>query len=82
MFLFTGISLKYLNFDKWTLSVEFDYIYVPGIRLALDGDMKEITAYVIKNGKAEPMKLYIAEMTEEEKKIVKAGSLINYNREK
>lgn len=59
-----------------------DYIYVPGIREALDGDMKDITAYVIKNGNTEPLKLYIAEMTEKEKKIVKAGSLINYNRER
>jgi len=57
-----------------------DYIYVPGIRAALDGDMKHIVAYVIKAGNAEELKLYIADMTEDEKAIVKAGCLINYNK--
>ena len=57
-----------------------DYIFVPDIRKALDGDMTDIRAYVIKNGKAEEISLYVADMTPEERKIVKAGCLINYNR--
>jgi aconitate hydratase len=57
-----------------------DYIFVPNIRAALDGDLKDIPAYVIKNGKAEELHLYIADMTPDERKIVKAGCLINYNR--
>ncbi len=56
-----------------------DYIYVPGIRAALDGDMKDIKAYIVGESVRE-IKLYIAPMTEDEKKIVKAGCLINYNR--
>lgn len=56
-----------------------DYIYVPGIREALDGDMKEIKAYVVGDSIKE-ISLYIADMTADEKKIVKAGCLINYNR--
>lgn len=56
-----------------------DYIYVPNIRNAFDGDMKEIKAYVIGDTVKE-IKLYIADMTEDEKKIVKAGCLINYNK--
>ena len=56
-----------------------DYIYVPGIRAALDGDMKDIKAYVVGDTIKE-ITLYIADMTEDEKKIVKAGCLINYNR--
>ncbi len=59
-----------------------DYIFVPGIRSALDGDMKAIPAYWLRNGKAEKLTLYIAEMTAEERRIVKAGCLINYNRER
>lgn len=55
------------------------YIYVPGIRAALDGDMKNIKAYVI-GEEIKELNLYIADMTEDEKKIVKAGCLINYNR--
>lgn len=56
-----------------------DYIYVPGIREALDGSMKEIKAYVVGDTVKE-ISLYIADMTADEKKIVKAGCLINYNR--
>ena len=56
-----------------------DYIYVPGIRAALDGDMKDIKAYVI-GDEVKELSLYVADMTEDEKKIVKSGCLINYNR--
>ncbi|WP_296817445.1 hydratase [uncultured Megasphaera sp.] len=56
-----------------------DYIYVPDVKKALDGDMKNIKAYVVTKGMKE-LSLYIAPMTDDEKKIVKAGSLINYNR--
>ena len=60
-----------------------DFIYVPGVRAALQGDMQHILAYVIKNEEGNPIheiNLHIAEMTSEEKEIVKAGCLINYNR--
>ena len=56
-----------------------DYIYVPGIREALEGDMKHIKAYVIGDTVKE-LDLYVADMTAEEREIVKAGCLINYNR--
>ena len=58
-----------------------DYIYIPGIKAALDGDMKDIKAYVI-GKEVKELSLYIADMTDDEKKIVKAGCLINYNRNK
>ena len=57
-----------------------DYIYIPNMRTALEGDLTDIPAYVIKNGKAEEIHLYIQPMTENERKIVKAGCLINFNR--
>lgn len=62
-----------------------DYIYVPGVRQALDGDGKNITAYLLGSGEnndiqPKKIRLYIADMTAEEKEIVKAGCLINYNR--
>ena len=56
-----------------------DYIYVPNVKEALDGDMKDIKAYVIGDTVKE-LSLYIIDMTPDEKKIVKAGCLINYNR--
>ncbi|MGI6721516.1 MAG: hydratase [Anaerovoracaceae bacterium] len=60
-----------------------DYIFVPGARKALDTDMKDIKAYVLGSGAADEPKeisLYISEMTDTEKEIVKAGCLINFNR--
>ena len=57
-----------------------DYIYIPNIRTALEGDLTDIPAYVIKNGKAEEIHLYIQPMTENERRIVQAGCLINFNR--
>ena len=57
-----------------------DYIYVPGIRTALDGDMSDIRAYRIRNGNVKELSLYVTDMTEDERKIVRAGCLINYNR--
>jgi aconitate hydratase len=62
-----------------------DFIYVPDIRTALDGAMDLIPAYVVKNEEGNPIheiQLYIADMTPEEREIVKAGCLINYNRNK
>ncbi len=58
-----------------------DYIYVPGIRQAMtDNRLDDIKAYVIKDGKATEITLYCKEMTDNEREIVKAGCLINYNR--
>lgn len=62
-----------------------DFIYVAGVRTALDGDMKHIPAYIIKNTEGNPIReinLHIADMTPEERAIVKSGCLINYNRDK
>lgn len=56
-----------------------DYIFVPNVTAALDGDMKKIKAYIIRKG-LEEISLYMADMTNEEKDILKAGSLINYNK--
>lgn len=58
-----------------------DYIYVPDIRKSLDGSMNKIRAYVIGENTRE-IELHIADMTPEEREIVKAGCLINYNRNK
>lgn len=58
-----------------------DYIYVPDVKKALDGDMKDIKAYVI-GDQVKEISLYISDMTPVEKEIVKAGCLINYNRNK
>ena len=58
-----------------------DYVYVPGIRAALEGDLSRIPAWVVTAaGEVREMALYVADMTAEEREIVRAGCLINYNR--
>ena len=60
-----------------------DHLFVPGIRAALDGDLADVPAYVVRaSGEVEKVSLYVADMTPEERAIVKAGCLINYNRQK
>ena len=56
-----------------------DYILIPNVLDAMDGDMQSIKAYVL-GDEVKEIELYIAPMTEDEKKIVKAGCLINFNR--
>ena len=56
-----------------------DYILVPNVLDAMDVDMQSIKAYVL-GDEVKEIELYIAPMTEDEKKIVKAGCLINFNR--
>ena len=56
-----------------------DYILVPNVLNAMDGDMQSIKAYVL-GDEVKEIELYIAPMTDDEKKIVKAGCLINFNR--
>ena len=60
-----------------------DHLFVPGIRAALDGDLADVAAYVVRaDGSVSKVSLYVADMTPEERAIVKAGCLINYNRAK
>ena len=68
-----------------------DYVFIPGARAALDGDLSGLDAYVVRlrtgddgvrAAEVERIRLYAAYMTPEERAIVKAGCLINYNREK
>ena len=58
-----------------------DYIFVPGIRNALETDMKSIPAYVIGSA-VKQFTLRIEPLTDEEKEILRSGSLINYNRKR
>lgn len=58
---------------------EDDYIFVPDIKKALNTDMKKITAFII-GDKTRKLSLAIEPLTEEEKEIIRCGSLINYNR--
>lgn len=58
---------------------EDDYIFIPNIKEILKGDTSSIDAYVIGENISK-FTLSIGEMTEDEKNIINAGCLINYNK--
>ena len=57
-----------------------DYIYVPGIRKAIEDKTEVIKAYTIADGKTTEFDLKVGELTNEEREIILKGCLINYNR--
>lgn len=59
-----------------------DYIFVPGIRKAIDEKKKEIPAYIVKDGKLVPFTLKMGDITDEERQIILDGCLINFYAEK
>ncbi len=57
-----------------------DYIYVPGIRKAIEDKTEIIKAYTVADGKTTEFELKVGELTNEEREIILKGCLINYNR--
>lgn len=58
-----------------------DSIFVPGIRAALDADSRTFQAFVIRqDGRVQEIELTMAPVTKDEREIIKAGCLINYNK--
>ncbi len=57
-----------------------DYIYIPGIRKAIEDKTEVIKAYTIADGKTTEFELKVGELTNEEREIILKGCLINYNR--
>ena len=55
-----------------------DYIFVPGIRKAIEEKKSEITAYVIKQNRTVPATFRLGELTDDERQIILDGCLINY----
>ena len=56
-----------------------DFVFVPGIKTAIENKVDEITAYVLDE---EPRKitLSLGALTDKEREILLSGSLINYNK--
>jgi aconitate hydratase len=57
-----------------------DYLYIPGIRKAVEEKTEEITAYAVKGESLAPFTLRLGDLTDEERQIILKGCLINYNR--
>ena len=57
-----------------------DYIFVPGIRKAVEEKQDDITAYAVKGGELKEFHLSLGGLTDNERQIILDGCLINYNR--
>ncbi len=59
-----------------------DYLFLPGIRKAVEEKATQVTAYVVKEDGLKEFTLKLGEMTDDERQIILDGCLINYNRVK
>ena len=57
-----------------------DYLFIPGIKKAVEEKAETITAYRVEKGGMTGFELRLGELTDEERQIILKGCLINYNR--
>ncbi len=57
-----------------------DYLFIPGIRKAVEEAADTICAYVVQEDGLKAFELCLGDLTEEERQIILKGCLINYNR--
>jgi len=57
-----------------------DYVYIPEIRKAITEKAATVEAYAVSADKVTPFELIIDELTDDERKIILAGCLINFYR--
>ncbi|MCH5337537.1 MAG: hydratase [Acetatifactor sp.] len=57
-----------------------DYLFIPGIKRAVEEKAEAITAYVVGESELRSFELRLGELTDEERQIILKGCLINYNR--
>lgn len=57
-----------------------DYLFIPGIKKAVEEKENTIKAYVVGENSLKEFELRLGELTDEERQIILKGCLINYNR--
>lgn len=57
-----------------------DYLFIPGIRKAVEDKTEVIKAYKVSENGLKEFELRLGELTDEERQIILDGCLINYNR--
>ena len=57
-----------------------DYLFIPGIKKAVEEKSDEIKAYTVGQEGLTEFVLRLGELTDEERQIILKGCLINYNR--
>ncbi|MBO5281928.1 MAG: hydratase, partial [Lachnospiraceae bacterium] len=67
--------------DKGELPFKnLDYLFIPGIKAAVENKTDSIQAYVVGTEGLQAFTLRLGELTDEERQIILKGCLINYNR--
>lgn len=57
-----------------------DYIFIPDAAKGIAEKKTEFTAFVVRNGEMKEFTLKMGDLTDDERKIILAGCLINYNK--
>ena len=57
-----------------------DYLFIPGIKKAVEEKAEVIKAYTVAGGSLKEFTMKLGELTDEERQIILKGCLINYNR--
>lgn len=57
-----------------------DYLFLPGIRKAIEEKASDIAAYTVKGGRLQEFHMALGELTDDEREIIRKGCLINFNR--
>ena len=68
-----------LNQEELPFGID-DFIFIPGIRTSIQEKASVITAYVVKDTLI-PFELRLGDLTDDERKIILAGCLINFYKE-
>jgi len=55
-----------------------DYLFIPGVRKAVEENQADMKAYVVKDGALKEFNLHIDALTDDEREIILKGCLINY----
>ncbi|MBS7008718.1 hydratase [Anaerostipes sp.] len=58
-----------------------DYLFLPGIREAVENKDSKIRAFVVRDGDLNEFELTLGELTDDEREIILKGCLINYYKE-
>ena len=76
------LPFLYKEVDKNLPFANDDYVFIPGVKKMIAEKLPSITAYAIKkDGTVNSFELSVGDLTEDERKIILAGCLINFYRE-
>ena len=57
-----------------------DYLFVPGIRKAVEEKAQDVAVYAVKDGALKEFHMTLGDLTDDEREIILKGCLINFNR--